>query len=298
MLFCLKINNPFTLEQAWKDVEEAGISLLYGSKENDEAELIIEHPSGEIPPFAWIKSCELYQLPAIDWEAQWQQHGQDFYDGHVHVSFEKYGLKLAPLALKPGPGFGDLSHPTTHLMLDLMIQQPRFKHVIDVGCGSGILSLVAAKLGANDVWGVDIDPAALQHSIENTAVNNLENQCHFCLPENLVLSPDKEAIFVISSQEPAEKRSLTDAPLQPAGLPDKIMKGDDKEVLILLNMISSEQQVAWAALPALHSLSATIISSGIPAADRTNYLNLVQGWGWLLQSEVKKEGWLGFVFRT
>jgi ribosomal protein L11 methyltransferase len=79
------------------------------------------------------------------------------------------------LVLDPGLAFGTGSHPTTRLCLRWLEQNIRGgESIIDYGCGSGILAIAAAKLGAGEVTGVDIDPYAIIASRANAE----QNQCH------------------------------------------------------------------------------------------------------------------------
>jgi ribosomal protein L11 methyltransferase len=79
------------------------------------------------------------------------------------------------LRLDPGLAFGTGSHPSTRLCL-LWLQAHRLRalRVLDYGCGSGILAIAAAKLGARGVTGVDIDPLALVSSSENSRRNQVQ----------------------------------------------------------------------------------------------------------------------------
>jgi ribosomal protein L11 methyltransferase len=78
------------------------------------------------------------------------------------------------LELDPGLAFGTGSHPTTHLCLEWLCGQVRGgERVLDYGCGSGILALAAAKLGAADVLGVDIDERAIEAAADNAARNGV-----------------------------------------------------------------------------------------------------------------------------
>jgi ribosomal protein L11 methyltransferase len=86
------------------------------------------------------------------------------------------------LELDPGLAFGTGSHPTTRLCMEwLEAHPPRNLSVLDYGCGSGILALVAKKLQADEVVGVDIDPQA----IESAGYNSTRNHCEiaYYLPE-------------------------------------------------------------------------------------------------------------------
>lgn len=76
------------------------------------------------------------------------------------------------IRLDPGLAFGTGSHPTTRLCLRWLDENIMGgETVLDYGCGSGILAIAAAKLGAADVWGVDIDPQAIQAAAYNADIN-------------------------------------------------------------------------------------------------------------------------------
>lgn len=76
------------------------------------------------------------------------------------------------LVLDPGMAFGTGSHPTTRLCLEWLERNVgRDESILDYGCGSGILAIAAAKLGAGDVRGLDIDPQAVR-AAENNARQN------------------------------------------------------------------------------------------------------------------------------
>jgi ribosomal protein L11 methyltransferase len=78
------------------------------------------------------------------------------------------------LELDPGLAFGTGSHPTTRLCLEwLCANTPAGGSLLDYGCGSGILAIAAAKLGAAEVVGVDIDPKALEAAADNAARNQV-----------------------------------------------------------------------------------------------------------------------------
>ena len=78
--------------------------------------------------------------------------------------------------IDPSMAFGTGTHPSTQLCLEMVEKylQPG-QVVIDVGCGSGILSIAALRLGAKHALGVDIDNAAIRSTRENAAANGVEN---------------------------------------------------------------------------------------------------------------------------
>lgn len=118
-------------------------------------------------------------------EAEWQ----DSWKEHFHVL--RVGLRtvVVPtwrtyeptdddivITLDPGMAFGTGHHPTTRMCLELVEQhvQPNDR-VLDLGCGSGILSIAAAKLGASDVFGLEIDPIAASVAVQNVRDNGVRN---------------------------------------------------------------------------------------------------------------------------
>jgi ribosomal protein L11 methyltransferase len=84
------------------------------------------------------------------------------------------GVKQS-ISLDPGVSFGTGSHPTTRLCLEWLCELGcTDKSVLDYGCGSGILAISAAKLGAYPVVAIDIDPSAVASALNNTKLNGIE----------------------------------------------------------------------------------------------------------------------------
>jgi ribosomal protein L11 methyltransferase len=85
--------------------------------------------------------------------------------------------QLALISLDPGLAFGTGTHPTTALCLEWLDSAPlQHQHVIDYGCGSGILAIAALKLGAAGAIGIDNDPQALLASRDNAARNDVSER--------------------------------------------------------------------------------------------------------------------------
>ena len=117
-----------------------------------------------------------------DWSQAWKQHYRPILIGERLVIVPAWLESPAPqrisICIDPGMAFGTGTHPTTQLCLELletcMTQvNPRETDVIDVGCGSGILSIAALKLGARRAVAVDIDPQAVSVTQENAALNGI-----------------------------------------------------------------------------------------------------------------------------
>lgn len=260
-LFCLEVCCGMPMEEVWNNLEEAGFTIAYGEEESNRVKLYAyADSSSRFDSFSWIDRCFEYQLPEIDWKEQWQAHGMDFREGCVHVNLSQFGGGGATLKLEPGPGFGDLSHPTTGLALRLMASHLHGQPVIDIGCGSGILTLAAIALGSSIAYGIDIDAEAIIHSRKNAQLNLMGEKCCFIAPDQFKL------------------------------------KSSPDHYLIVMNMIFSEQRTAWDSLPSLHTLSGLIITSGITKAERDCYLEQTRMRGWQLLEEIEDNEWMAFRF--
>ena len=117
-----------------------------------------------------------------EWETAWKKyyHPISISDRLVIVpeweDFQgKDGQKI--LRLNPGMAFGTGGHHTTRLCLTMLDElSPSGKDVLDMGCGSGILSIAALLLGANTVTAIDIDQLATKISHENAALNSVDRE--------------------------------------------------------------------------------------------------------------------------
>ena len=131
-----------------------------------------------------------YQLEAVP-EQDWVRLTQSQFDP-IRISdrlwivptwHEAPSAEAINIVLDPGLAFGTGSHPTTRLCLRwLEANLTGGETVLDYGCGSGILAIAAAKLGAGRVWGVDLDAQAVQSARDNAAANAVE--AAFFLPDD------------------------------------------------------------------------------------------------------------------
>ncbi len=100
------------------------------------------------------------------------------------------------LELDPGLAFGTGSHPTTRLCMEwLEANLPKEATVLDYGCGSGILAMVAKKLGAGEVIGVDIDPQAITSALDNSKRNGCAIEFH--LPDTFATAATGRRFTVV-----------------------------------------------------------------------------------------------------
>jgi ribosomal protein L11 methyltransferase len=90
----------------------------------------------------------------------------------VGPPWEPAPAEAVAVVVDPGRAFGTGAHPTTRLCLELLLAE-RPGSVLDVGCGSGVLAIAAAKLGHAPVVAVDVDPSAVAATDENAARNGV-----------------------------------------------------------------------------------------------------------------------------
>lgn len=167
-------------------IEDDGSSherLLKGVKRGlEELRAVVDVGSGI------ISSSETEDL---DWINNWKKYFSSFCVEDILIKPTWEELKGEDkgkflIEIDPGISFGTGKHETTQLCIRQLLKyirgnqdyQPAQKHpkVLDVGCGSGILSIVALKLGARAVAGTDLDPDCMVSTKENMAVNHLEEE--------------------------------------------------------------------------------------------------------------------------
>jgi ribosomal protein L11 methyltransferase len=90
-----------------------------------------------------------------------------------HTDYPRYPIELV---IEPNMAFGTGNHETTSLMMETMLEtEIKGRSVLDMGCGTGILSVLSSKLGAKEVLAIDIDPWAIEAVSGNLILNNTPN---------------------------------------------------------------------------------------------------------------------------
>jgi len=163
-------------------------------------EKVISYLKG-IHPDKQAMQYKLEQLEDKDWEREWMDNFHPMKFGSRLWICPSWREVPEPEAvnvmLDPGLAFGTGTHPTTALCLTWLDGLDLTdKVVVDFGCGSGILSLAALKLGAKKVIGIDIDPQALQASQENAKRNGVEDRLELYLPKD---QPTLKADVVVAN---------------------------------------------------------------------------------------------------
>ena len=120
-----------------------------------------------------------------DWAENWKKYYKPFRAGEhlvIKPSWEAWDEQPGDLVIEldPGMAFGTGTHETTAMCVAMIEKHYHGGEVLDVGTGSGILAIAAARLGAREVLGVDIDPMAVRVAQENVEKNGLADRVTIC----------------------------------------------------------------------------------------------------------------------
>ncbi len=195
-------------------------------------------------------------MDKVDWQKQWALFAPGFDGRHAHIDLEPLKQGAGSLAIPFGAGFGDFSHPTTRLTLSLLLETEwRGRPLVDIGCGSGILSLAALKNGCHQAFALDIEEKALAHT-------------------SLTLQGQNAHIL----------RTLKRTIKSP--------------VVVAMNMLPHEQELAWAAVSPRLAQPEQIYTSGVLETRRSSYLAWADALGWRLEKQLQEGEWLAFYFAS
>ncbi len=211
--------------------------------------------------------AELASIREEDWANNWKQYFKPFTIGEklaVKPSWEDYsgddGRKI--LEIDPASSFGTGQHHTTRLCLELLEKSVREgDKILDMGCGSGILSIAAMLLGAESAAAVDIEENAAATAQENARKNNIADEVYKTYFGNI---------------------------LADEALADKI---DDKYDIITANIVADVLIAMKDYFVRYLRKGGTLIISGIIEERMDEVLSAVEGVGFIRQAVSVKEGW-------
>lgn len=156
---------------------EKGVLVYGGVEEVNEKEA--EKQLAQIKAFASVK-IEKQKVLQENWNAKWESEYPmvtiEDVEGRVlctiRAPFHDLPRQGMDVVVAPQMSFGTGHHATTYLMVSRLLSiSLAGQSVLDMGCGTGVLALVAAKSGASDVMGVDIEKEAVQNALDNQALN-------------------------------------------------------------------------------------------------------------------------------
>ncbi len=148
-------------------------------------------------------SFEAHPVPYQNWNAQWEKSFEPIVvDGTVTIRQAddnsaprtRYNIKL-----RPEMAFGTGHHHTTYMMMQSMLAQSgsiRDHVVLDMGCGTALLGILAAKMGASKVYGIDIDAVATQSAFDNARLNRVSRKVETYCGDASLLQWDKYDVIL------------------------------------------------------------------------------------------------------
>jgi ribosomal protein L11 methyltransferase len=216
----LRSDQQEAVETALEEVGALAMTLLDAEADTSNEKAILEPAVGETPLWSTIVLSALFEagidrnglihvlgelLPELepaqiafrdvadqDWTRVWMdqykpmQFGKRLwiYPWNVEPHEESPTARSVVVRLDPGLAFGTGTHPTTALCLEWLDRiDLSGKAVIDFGCGSGVLAIAAALLGAGHVTGIDNDPQAIEASRDNAERNGVADRIDLALPD-------------------------------------------------------------------------------------------------------------------
>lgn len=166
------------IDESLMELERVRTSVTFYLEESEESRRLLEQLQEKYDLEMTWKTVD-----DSDWKDNWKEYFKPAkITDHIVVkpTWEKYEPEADELVIEidPGMAFGTGTHPTTSLCVKLLEKyiEGSKDAVLDVGCGSGILSIAAALLGAKNVLAVDIDPVAVEVSKENVELNGLSDK--------------------------------------------------------------------------------------------------------------------------
>ncbi|MCQ2506020.1 MAG: 50S ribosomal protein L11 methyltransferase [Lachnospiraceae bacterium] len=202
-----------------KDVEELRMEILKNAE--------------ELKDFVDCGSLELKteSVRDEDWQDNWKQFFKTFrVDDNIviHPSWTEDNISNENdliIEIDPGTAFGTGSHETTRLCISNIRKYIKEgSTVLDLGTGSGILSIISKKLGASRVVGSDIDEIAVKVAYENAAKNGLEGMIEFLKAD--VLNPSEECPMPKEGYDLVVANILADVIIPLSGVVSKYMAKD------------------------------------------------------------------------
>ena len=149
---------------------------------DDGVEYVIYGAPGELPALPDVQAAAGDVLVDVtseeipdDWAERWRTYHRPVQVGRVWVGpgWERPPADAVGVVIDPGRAFGTGAHATTRLCLELLQEAPRGS-MLDLGSGSGVLAVAAARLGFSPVTAIDSDPTAVEVTKQNAAANAVD----------------------------------------------------------------------------------------------------------------------------
>lgn len=178
---------------------EFGFKAYIPVDDFDEAKLIVAlEPYRDMFTFSY----EVTLIPQKNWNEVWESNFEPiaikdkiFVRATFHEPKPEFEYEIV---IDPKMAFGTGHHQTTSMMLELMLENEfADKNVLDMGCGTGILAIMASKLGAANVTAIDYDIVCFESTIENAQLNNIDNITAVCGSKEVI--PDEQYDTILAN---------------------------------------------------------------------------------------------------
>jgi len=145
-------------------------------------------------------SYETNLIPQKNWNQEWESNFEPIQIGDqvwVRATFHEARPDFPyEIVIDPKMAFGTGHHQTTAMMMELMLAADfKGKKVLDMGCGTGILAILAEKLGATDLMAIDYDPVCYESTIENAALNHASHTKALCGSKEVIPNEQYDIIL-------------------------------------------------------------------------------------------------------
>ena len=155
---------------------EEGLNAYLPKKQDKESLLdsvvLLNHESVQI-------EFTVTEIPPENWNAKWESEFQPIFVGSycvIRADFHESQGKTYELIINPKMSFGTGHHPTTHMMMEFVLEETLSdKTVLDMGCGTGVLGILASKKGTRAIDAMDSDAWCVENTIENAKTNGCKN---------------------------------------------------------------------------------------------------------------------------
>ncbi|HEY4784594.1 MAG TPA: 50S ribosomal protein L11 methyltransferase [Bacteroidales bacterium] len=180
-------NIEFTSEILAQELSDLGFESFENSKDsllayipiNNFSETLFESLTSNIFNLGTVKYSHSI-IKDQNWNEEWEKNFQPVLIAnkcYIRAPFhEKNSDVLYEIVMEPKMAFGTGHHETTSLMIEqMLVLDFKGKQVLDMGCGTGVLSIMASMLKAAQILAIDIDEWAFQSTVENCKVNHVDN---------------------------------------------------------------------------------------------------------------------------